>query len=107
MKPALVLVIAMVASGMPFVAFGGPNPPASSPNGAIQNYKPDLATGRAPTLQEVADAEREAAAHPQDFSVVRKLGKTYFYRFFGAHDKAAAPEAHATLERALSLKPDD
>lgn len=86
-----------------FVAFCG----ASVVAAAEPGYKPDLATGRAPTLAEVAAAEREAAAHPEDFRVVRKLGKAYFYRYFGAGETEAAPKARATLTRALSLRPDD
>ena len=70
-------------------------------------YTPDLAPGRAPTDAEVAKAEQDVAAHPDDFHLVRKLGKAYFYQFFGDHDKAAAPKARKTLERAHELKKDD
>lgn len=74
---------------------------------AVQHYKPDLVTGRAPNIEEVVAAEAAAKVNPDDFPTVRKLGKTYFYRFFGAGDKDAAAKARTTLTRALALKPDD
>lgn len=74
---------------------------------SVQHYKPDLATGRAPTLEEVSAAEKDVEARPKDFVALRKLGKTYFYRFFGAGEKRAASEARETLQRALDIKPDD
>ena len=74
---------------------------------APQIYKPDLATGRAPTLEEVAAAEKVSAAHPDDFQAVRKLGKAYFYQFFGGGEEAAAPKARAMLTRALAIRPGD
>lgn len=70
-------------------------------------YKPDLATGRAPTAEEVVAAEKAVEANPDDFAAVRKLGKTYFYRFFGAGEKTAAPKARQAFTHALKLKPDD
>lgn len=82
-------------------------PVAPPPHDNVQSYKPDLVSGRAPTLAEVTAVEQEAAAHPQDFAIMRKLGKIYFYRFFGAHEAAAEPQARAALKRALGLKPDD
>jgi cytochrome c-type biogenesis protein CcmH/NrfG len=63
--------------------------------------------GRAPTDQEVARAEQDVAAHPDDFQRVRALGKVYFYRFFGAGEKDAAPRARKVLERARELKNHD
>ena len=84
-----------------------PAAPTVTPRPAVQSYKPDLATGRAPTAEEVAAAEQAAVANPDEFSVVRKLGKTYFYRFFGAGEKDLAPKSRATLTLALKLKPDD
>lgn len=70
-------------------------------------YTPDLATGRAPTAEEVVAAEKAVEANPDDFPAVRKLGKSYFYRFFAAGEKSAAPKARAAFTRALTLKPDD
>lgn len=83
------------------------SPGAVQPASAPQRYKPDLATGRTPSADEVAAAEQAAASRPDDFPTVRKLGKTYFYRFFGGGEKGAAPKARAALTRALELKADD
>jgi len=80
---------------------------ADTRQSAPQIYKPDLATGRAPTSEEVAAIEKESAAHPDDLQVVRKLGKAYFYQFFGAGDETAAPKARTTLTRALAIRPND
>ncbi len=67
----------------------------------------DYAAGDAPSVEEVARVEAEVAAKPDDYELVRKLGKGYFFRFFGARDAASVPKAQATLERALTLKKDD
>ena len=67
----------------------------------------DYAAGEAPSAEEVARVETEVAAKPDDWLLVRKLGKGYFFRFFGARDAAAVPKAQATLERALTLRKDD
>src|SRR5687768_5672125 len=67
----------------------------------------DYAAGEAPSLEEIAKVEKEVAAKSDDFELVRKLGKGYFFRFFGARDAAFVPKAQATLERSLTLKKDD
>jgi tetratricopeptide (TPR) repeat protein len=67
----------------------------------------DYPAGEAPSAEEVAKVEKEVAAKPDDYELVRKLGKGYFFRFFGARDAASVPKAQATLERALALKKDD
>lgn len=67
----------------------------------------DYAAGEAPSVEEIARVEAEVAANPDDYELVRKLGKGYFFRFFGARDAASVPKAQATLERALTLKKDD
>mgnify|MGYP000052917364 FL=1 len=67
----------------------------------------DYAAGEAPSVEEVAKVEAEVAAKPDDYELVRKLGKGYFFRFFGAREAAFVPKAQATLERALVLKKDD
>jgi tetratricopeptide (TPR) repeat protein len=67
----------------------------------------DFESGRAPSDAEVAEAERDAAAAPGEFRVVRRLGKGYFFQYFGGGRADAAPKAKATLERALALKADD
>lgn len=67
----------------------------------------DYVAGEAPSAEEVAKVEKEAAAKPDDWLLIRKLGKGYFFRFFGAGDAASAPKAQATLERTLTLQKDD
>ncbi len=67
----------------------------------------DYVAGEAPSPEEVAAVEKEVTAKPDDYELVRKLGKGYFFRFFGARDAASVPKAQATLERALTLKKDD
>jgi len=67
----------------------------------------DYAAGDPPSMEEIAKVEKEVAAKPDDFELVRKLGKGYFFRFFGARDTAFVPKAQATLERAITLKKDD
>ena len=64
----------------------------------------DYAAGEAPSVEEVTKVEAEVAAKPDDYELVRKLGKGYFFRFFGAREAAFVPKAQATLERALTLK---
>lgn len=67
----------------------------------------DYPAGDAPSIEEVTKVEAEVAAKPDDYELVRKLGKGYFFRFFGAREAAFVPKAQATLERALTLKKDD
>jgi tetratricopeptide (TPR) repeat protein len=75
--------------------------------GERSGYVPDLVPGRAPTDEEVARAEQDVAAHPDDFYGVRALGKVYFYRFFGAGEKEAAPRARKALDRAREMRSQD
>lgn len=67
----------------------------------------DYRAGEAPSAEDVARVEKEVAAKPDDWLLVRKLGKGYFFRFFGARDAASVPKAQATLERSLGLRKDD
>ncbi len=67
----------------------------------------DFTPGRTPTREEVAAIEKEVAANPEDFKLVRKLGIGYFYRVLGAREAEAAPKAQKTLARALELQKDD
>ena len=67
----------------------------------------DFEAGRVPTDAEVAEAERDAAAAPGEFHLVRRLGKGYFFQYFGGGRTEAIPKAKATLERALTLNGDD
>jgi tetratricopeptide (TPR) repeat protein len=67
----------------------------------------DFVAGSAPQLEDVAKFEKEAAANPTDLRLTRKLGKAYFFQFFGDGDNAAVPKSQKTLERALTLGKDD
>ena len=70
-------------------------------------FAADYAAGNAPSAEEIAKVEKEVAAKPDDYQLVRKLGKGYFFRFFGPGEAAAVPKAQATLEKALVLQKDD
>jgi tetratricopeptide (TPR) repeat protein len=67
----------------------------------------DFVAGAPPSLEDVAKYEKEAEASPADLRAVRKLGKAYFFRFFGAGEAAYEPKARKTLERALTVTKDD
>jgi tetratricopeptide (TPR) repeat protein len=67
----------------------------------------DFTAGKVPRSEEIAAAEKDAAAYPNDFATVRRLGKGYFFQYFGAGNKDAVPKAMATFDKALELKKDD
>lgn len=67
----------------------------------------DFVAGSVPSPEDVAKFEKEAAAKPDDLHLTRKLGKAYFFQFFGEGDAGSAPKAEKTLERALAIKKDD
>ena len=73
----------------------------------LGGYENDFIPGRTPTKEEIAKIEKEVAANPDDFKLVRKLGVGYFYRAFGAKEAEAAPKAQETLAHALELKKND
>jgi len=73
----------------------------------LGGYEHDFTPGRTPTKEEIGKIEKEAAANPDDFKTLRKLGIGYFYRVFGAGEAEAALKAQKTLARALELKKDD
>lgn len=67
----------------------------------------DFVAGSAPPPEDVAKFEKDAAAKPNDLRTVRKLGKAYFFQFFGDGDETAVPKAQKTLERALTIEKDE
>jgi len=67
----------------------------------------DFVAGSAPSPEQVAQFEKDAAAKPDDLRLVRKLGKAYFFQFFDEGDQAAVPKSQKTLERALTITKDD
>ena len=67
----------------------------------------DFVAGSAPPPEDVAKFEKDAAGKPNDLRIVRKLGKAYFFQFFGDGDETAVPKAQKTLERALTIEKDE
>ncbi|HRJ88660.1 MAG TPA: hypothetical protein PLN05_01050 [Pyrinomonadaceae bacterium] len=67
----------------------------------------DFVAGSVPSPEDIAKLEKEVGAKPDDLHLTRKLGKGYFFQFFGEGDADAAPKAEKTLERALAIKKDD
>lgn len=67
----------------------------------------DFVAGSAPPPEDVAKFEKDAAANPADLRLTRKLGKAYFFQFFGDGNETSVPKAQKTLERALTLVKDD
>jgi tetratricopeptide (TPR) repeat protein len=67
----------------------------------------DFVAGDPPPPEDVAKFERDVAANPTDLRLTRKLGKAYFFQFFGDGDTAALPKSQKTLEHALTLTKDD
>lgn len=67
----------------------------------------DFVAGSAPSPEQVAQFEKDAAANPSDLRLTRKLGKAYFFQFFDEGDRPAVPKSQETLERALTLAKDD
>lgn len=67
----------------------------------------DFVAGRVPRGAEIEEAEKEAAAHPTDASLQRRLAKGYFFQFFGGGNKTAYPKALEQFDKVLALKADD
>lgn len=67
----------------------------------------DFTAGRVPRSEEIAAAEKDAAADPTNYEVVRRLGKGYFFQYFGAGNASSIPKAMATFDKVLELKKDD
>lgn len=67
----------------------------------------DFVAGVVPDDKQIAQFEKDAAAKPDDLRLTRKLGKAYFFQFFGNGENEAIPRAEKTLEKALTLQKDD
>jgi tetratricopeptide (TPR) repeat protein len=67
----------------------------------------DFVAGRVPRAAEIEEAEKDVAANPTNFAMVRRLGKGYFFQFFGGGNVESVAKAQATFDRALQLKPED
>jgi tetratricopeptide (TPR) repeat protein len=70
-------------------------------------FAQDWEAGRVPTDAEVAALERSMAGKAEDHAAIRRLGKGYFFQFFGARRVEAVPKARKLLGRALELEPND
>ncbi|HKG23241.1 MAG TPA: tetratricopeptide repeat protein [Blastocatellia bacterium] len=70
-------------------------------------FAQDFVAGRVPGDEEIAGLEKEVAANPDDFRLARKLGKGYFFQYFGEGRTSSAPKARLALERALKMHEDD
>ncbi len=102
MKRSISISIAIVHCLVLCFVFAG-SASAQIPNQLAQ----DFVAGEAPSLEDVARYEKEAAANPGYLRPIRKLGKAYFFRFFGAGENDFAAKAQKTLEQALTLTKDD
>ena len=102
---AIVAVSTVSAQEIPEKAQVPPLAKEQSKNHDDPNY--GWSPGRVPTAKEIAEVEKLVAANPNDFQLVRKLGKGYFYRKWQAGDRDAGTKAKQMLERALELKQDD
>lgn len=67
----------------------------------------DFVAGKVPRSAEIEEAEKDAAANPNDASLQRRLAKGYFFQFFGGGNKAAYPKALEQFDKVLALKADD
>lgn len=67
----------------------------------------DFVAGIVPSQEEINAVEKEVAANPDDAALLRKLGKGYFFQFFGEGNAASVAKAQKTFDRALELKKDD
>jgi len=67
----------------------------------------DFVAGRVPSPDEIAKLESDVAAHPDDLRLVRKLGKAYFFQYFGEGRASSVPKAEKAFDRALQIQNDD
>src|SRR5215831_13132991 len=67
----------------------------------------DFVAGRVPSPEEIAKLESDVAAHPDDLRLVRKLGKAYFFQYFGEGRTSSVPKGEKMLDRALQIQKDD
>jgi tetratricopeptide (TPR) repeat protein len=70
-------------------------------------FAQDFVAGRVPRDEEIVAAEKDVAANPNNFEMLRRLGKGYFFKYFGGDNREAIAKAQATFDRALALSKDD
>lgn len=97
------IILASIFFAVVFCPTSGQRAMGQIPNQLAQ----DFVAGKVPSVEDVATYEKEAAAKPDDLQATRKLGKAYFFQFFGGGDRSAVERARKTLERALELEKDD
>lgn len=91
--------------GTAFAQEASPTKPAKKP--IPGQFAQDFVAGRVPTQEEITAAEKEVAADPQNYELTRRLGKGYFFQFFGEGNNAAVAKTQKTFDRVLELKKDD
>jgi tetratricopeptide (TPR) repeat protein len=102
------LFVALLASlGATTLAFGQEPSVAKTKKPIPGQFAQDFVAGRVPSEEEVAAAEKDVAADPNNFELVRRLGKGYFFQFFGEGNNASVAKAQKTFDRVLELKQDD
>ncbi len=67
----------------------------------------DFVAGAVPSNEAIKGFEKDYAANPNDLRITRKLGKAYFFQFFGDNDASAVPKTEKMLEQALKIQTDD
>lgn len=67
----------------------------------------DFTAGRVPREEDILAAEKDVAADPNNLALVRRLGKGYFFKYFGSGNVPAIAKAMTTFDRALEISKDD
>ncbi|HUK88968.1 MAG TPA: tetratricopeptide repeat protein [Blastocatellia bacterium] len=70
-------------------------------------FAQDFVAGRVPDPAEIAKTEADVAAHPDDLRLTRKLGKAYFFEYFGEGKTSSATKAEKMFKRSLEIAADD
>jgi tetratricopeptide (TPR) repeat protein len=104
---AMALALASAASAAPLQESHGSTAPKRVESSYPGQLAQDWEAGRPPTDAEIADLERAMAGQPENHRDVRRLGKAYFFQYFGGGKGSAVPKARALLARALELDPED
>jgi len=112
MKNANKLNYALSTAFVLLASFGlasafGQESPAKTKKTIPGQLAQDFVAGIVPSQEEINAVEKEVAANPDDAALLRKLGKGYFFQFFGEGNAASVAKAQKTFDRALELKKDD
>lgn len=102
-----VLLALLVSAGITTMAFGQETSTIKTKKPIPGQFAQDFVAGRVPAQEEIAAVEKEVAANPNDADLARKLGKGYFFQFFGEGNNASVAKCQKMFERTLELKKDD